>query len=195
MKKIFIVEDEIVVAKDIECILTVDNQFEVVDIATSYQMAKKKLCMARPDLILCDINLKGSKTGLDLMEEISQQCNVPFIFITAYSDVETLEKAGKLGPHSYITKPFNEKQLLSSVNIALLANDNNEVSAPTDRELSVIKLLAKGLSSKQIAEVLCISSSTVETHRKNLIAKYGINKTAELVCLATAKGWVDYQEG
>jgi response regulator of citrate/malate metabolism len=49
MKKIFIVEDEIVVAKDIECILTVDNQFEVVDIATSYQMAKKKLCMARPE--------------------------------------------------------------------------------------------------------------------------------------------------
>jgi len=193
MKEIFIIEDEIVVAKDIECILSTEKQFKVIDIATNYEMAKKKLRMAKPDLILCDINLKGPKTGIDLMDEVMQQYNTPFIFITAYSDVETLEKAGKLRPHNYITKPFNEKQLISSVKIALLADDKNTVNAPTDRELSIIKLLAKGLSSKEIAEILSISSYTVETHRKNLIAKYGINKTAELICLATAKGWVNYQ--
>ncbi len=194
MKEIFIIEDEIVVAKDIECILSEEKQFKVIDIATSYEIARRKLRMVKPDLILCDINLKGPKTGIDLMGEVMQQYNIPFIFITAYSDVETLEKAGRLKPHNYITKPFNEKQLISSVKIALLASDNTEVSTPTNRELSVIKLLAKGLSSKQIAEILSISSSTVETHRKNLIAKYGINKTAELICLATAKGWVNYQE-
>ncbi|MFW6224993.1 MAG: response regulator [Bacteroidota bacterium] len=194
MKEIFIIEDEIVVAKDIECILSEEKQFKVIDIATSYEIARRKLRMVKPHLILCDINLKGPKTGIDLMGEVMQQYNIPFIFITAYSDVETLEKAGRLKPHNYITKPFNEKQLISSVKIALLASDNTEVSTPTNRELSVIKLLAKGLSSKQIAEILSISSSTVETHRKNLIAKYGINKTAELICLATAKGWVNYQE-
>lgn len=182
------------VAKDIECILSAEEQFRVIDIATSYEMARKKLKMTRPDLILCDINLKGPKTGIDLMEEVMQQYNIPFIFITAYSDVETLEKAGKLKPHNYITKPFNEKQLVSSVKIALMANDETDLSAPTPRELSIINLLAKGLSSKQIADKLCISTYTVETHRKNLIAKYGINKTAELICLATAKSWVDYQE-
>ncbi len=193
MKEIFIIEDEIVVAKDIECILSTEEQFKVIDIATSYEMAKKKLLMLKPDLILCDINLKGDKSGIDLMGEVMQQSNIPFIFITAYSDVETLQKAGKLRPRNYITKPFNEKQLVSSVKIALLANDKAPVNAPTDRELSIIKLLAKGYSSKKIADILSISSYTVETHRKNLIAKYGINKTGELICLATAKGWVNYE--
>lgn len=190
MKNIFIVEDEIVVAKDIECILTAKG-YNVVDIATSYEMAKKKLLLVRPDLILCDINLSGSKTGIDLMQELHTKYCIPFIFITAYSDMETIEKASKLKPLNYITKPFNEKQLISSVKLALVTS--NEPDKPTQKEQIVLNLLAKGKSSKQIAEALSISFNTVETHRKNMMSKYAVNTTAELICMATAKGWVVYQ--
>ena len=189
MKKLFIVEDEIVVAKDIECVLS-EKGYDVVGVATSFEMAKMKLLTVSPDLILCDINLNGTKTGIDLMREVQDKYYIPFIFITAYSDVETIKKASKLKPLNYITKPFNEKQLVSSIKLALISEP--EPSTPTVRELSIINLLAKGLNSKQIAETLSISFNTVETHRKKMMSKYSVKTTAELICMATSKGWVTY---
>lgn len=186
-KKIFIVEDEIVVAKDLEYMLS-SMDYDVMGIATSYEIAKSKLLTQKPDLILCDINLNGSKNGIDLMEEVQTKYSIPFIFITAYSDIATIEKANRLKPVNYITKPFNEKQLLTSVCIALIKEQAQDT--PTSRELSILNLLAKGKSSKQIAEDLCISFNTVESHRKKLMKKYNTKSSAELICISTMMGWI-----
>ena len=191
MKRIFIVEDEIIVAKDLEYMLSA-KEFEVIGIATSYESAKQKLLMSKPDLILCDINLKGKKTGIDLMQEVQNKYNIPFIFITAYSDMDTIERANKLNPINYITKPFNEKQLISSIRIALIEEVDSD--KPTSREQVVLNLIAKGRNSKQIADELNISFNTVETHRKNLLRKYNVKTAAELVCLATSKGWIIFNK-
>lgn len=190
MKKILIIEDEIIVAKDIEQIL-VSNGFEVIGIASSYQKALTKLQTNKPDLILCDINLNSEKTGIELMTELDTKLSVPFIFISAYTDLETVKKAYSISPKNYLTKPFNEKQLLTSVQVALLSNTH--YVEPSSRELSIIKLLSQGKSSKEIAEELVISFFTVETHRKNMMKKYDVQTTAELICLATSSGWINYK--
>jgi DNA-binding NarL/FixJ family response regulator len=192
MKRVFIVENEIIIAKDIERVLS-SNGYETIGIATTYDLAGKEIPNLKPDIILCDINLDGPRDGIYLMAEIHTKCNIPVIFITAHCDADTLAKASKVKPAGYITKPFTANQVLSSVALALASK--SEPETPSLRELDVLKLMANGKTSQQIAETLSISFNTVETHRKNLLKKYSVNTTAQLMCLATSKGWVEYGLG
>lgn len=193
MKKILIIEDEVVVAKSMDKILS-NNGYDIIGFASNYKEAKEKLLTSSPDLILCDINLNDSKTGIDLMKEFDTKFNVPFIFITAYTDDKIINEAEKLHPQNYLTKPFSEKQLTVSVERVFRQQRLISSDAPTNRELSILKLVGKGYSTKQIADELSISFNTVESHRKNLMKKYEVSSMAELVCLATSKGWITYAE-
>ena len=192
MKSILIIEDEILVAKSIEKIL-VNYGYNVVGIALNTRQAKQLILSNSIDLILSDINLNEVKSGIDFITEVKSISTVPFIFISSYSDRYTLEQADQLCPFTYITKPFSEKQLIASVNRIFL-NMHEESSTPSDRELVILNLISKGFSTKEIAETLSISFHTVESHRKNLLNKYGVKSMAELICLATSKGWITYQE-
>lgn len=193
MKRIFIVEDEIVVASGIKDILE-NNGYEVTGIATNYKAAKEKLLITKNDLILCDINLGESRTGIDLMREIKGKYNLPFIFISAYTSLDIIEKANKTEPINYITKPFNENQLLVSIKRAI-ATLNSKLAnfEPTEREKHIIQLLANGLSSKDIAGKLSLSYYTVETHRKKLVKKFNVKNVNELISKAMSNQWVTYQ--
>ncbi len=190
MKKIFIIEDEILVAKDLEQTI-IRAGYSVIGVAASYKKAQHKLATLTPDLILCDINLNGEKDGVDLMQEVQLTDPVPFIFITAYSDQATLKRATALGPENYLTKPFSETQLLTSLSFALQGDDT--IEAPTQRELSILNLLAKGKNSRQISDTIGLSFHTIETHRKNMMKKFGVKSSAELMCLATSKKWISFQ--
>jgi DNA-binding NarL/FixJ family response regulator len=193
LKRIFIIEDEIVVAKSIAKMLS-NYGYKIAEITTSYKEAKEKILTAKPHLILCDINLNSEKTGIELMKELNPKYNIPFIFISAYSDVQTLQKANTAAPCNYITKPFNEKQLLVSIERVFGNIENIRNIKPTDRELSILKLIGKGYSSKEIASELSISFNTVETHRKNLIKKYNVNSMNELICMAASEKWIKYEK-
>jgi len=193
IKRVFIVEDEIIVAKGIEDILT-HNGYEVVAIATNYKMAKQKLGCTIFDIILCDINLNSEKTGIELMEEMASICNVPYIFISAYDDIETIRKTNYLTAANYITKPFNEKQILTCLHrIFEQPEQDEDILLPTDREKSILQLVGHGYSTKEIAEKLNIAFNTVETHRKNLFIKYNVKTMAELICYSTAMGWIEHK--
>jgi two-component system, response regulator PdtaR len=189
MKNIFIIEDEIIVAKSIEDILK-NNGYKVAGIATGYEKARELLKVTIPDLILCDINLNSNNTGIQLMEEVNLKYNIPFIFISAYDSKEMVKAAINTQPLNYITKPFNEKQLLVSIATAFEQMDNQGEGQPTNKEVHVLQLLAKGLSTKEIAEELSLSYHTIETHRKNMLHKFQVKNIANLVFLATSKGWI-----
>lgn len=189
--KIFIVEDEIVVANDIKQILK-SNGFNVVGLATRYKEAKSKILELNPDIVLCDINLHEEKTGISLMQEMSEKCDFRIIFISAYSDHETIEKANLVTPFNYLTKPFNDRQLITSVRMALLSLQGNSsnIEKPTKRELTIIKLLAKGQTSEDVGNKLFISRNTVDTHRRKMLKKYSMKSTTELVSLAINQHWI-----
>lgn len=115
---ILIVEDEAIVAEDLRMTVT-DLGYTVVGRGSSADEAVTKALKLKPDLILMDIVLKGDKTGIDASCEIKERIDVPIIFLTAYSDIELIDKALTAKPHAYIVKPFQAKQLLASIEMAL----------------------------------------------------------------------------
>jgi DNA-binding NarL/FixJ family response regulator len=190
MERIFIVEDEIIVAKDLAQSLKGEG-FDVVGLASTYEKAREQLPNAAADLILCDINLGGKKGGLELMDELSRIRPTPFIFVSAYSDLDTIKRASQLAPENYLTKPFSMTQLLTSMRLVL--ERTSRKPPPTPRELAIVQALSQGLGTKEIAELLQISTHTVETHRKNLLRKYEVPSSAALLSFAASQNWVRYQ--
>lgn len=115
---IFIVEDESIVAKDIQNSLT-KLGYNVVGIANNGKDAVEKITELMPDLVLMDIMIKGDLTGIDVSEQIKEKISVPVIFLTAYADEGTLAKAKITEPYGYILKPFKEIDLHSTIEMAV----------------------------------------------------------------------------
>lgn len=116
--KIMIVEDEVIVAKDIQRILK-KLGYDALDPYSNGKKALDAIEKLHPDLILLDINLKGSEIdGVQVAEQIQQNYNLPFIFLTAFSDKSTLDRAKLTEPYGYIIKPFEENDIRTSVEIA-----------------------------------------------------------------------------
>ncbi|MEO0311538.1 MAG: hypothetical protein RIQ89_1195, partial [Bacteroidota bacterium] len=116
--KIMIVEDEIIVAKDIQRVLKKLGH-EAFDPFAQGRKALDAIEKLNPDLILLDINLKSSEMdGIMVAEQIHQNYQIPFIFLTAFSDKNTLERAKVTEPYGYIIKPFEEADIRTAVEIA-----------------------------------------------------------------------------
>jgi len=116
--KILIVEDEIIVARDLQANLQ-RMGYEVVGIAVSGRMAVKLATRMRPDLVLMDIALKGNMDGIEAAEEIGGLFDIPVIYLTAHSDTSTFARAKMTRPSGYIIKPFEAKKLEEAIESAL----------------------------------------------------------------------------
>ncbi len=117
--RILIVEDEIIIADTIKRNLTQAGH-EVVGIAISYEEAEVIYVNEKPDLVLLDIRLSGSKTGIDFASFIQQQANPrPFIFLSAQLDSQSINSAKKTFPAGYLTKPIQKNSLNTSIEIAM----------------------------------------------------------------------------
>ena len=117
-EKILIVEDERVVAMDIQNRLK-DLGYSVCGSASSGEDAVKKASELQPDLVLMDIVLKGKMDGIDAAGQIRERFNIPVVYLTAFSDEKTLQRARVTGPHGYILKPFDDRELRSNIEMAL----------------------------------------------------------------------------
>lgn len=116
--RIMIVEDERIIARDLQNRLE-QLGYHVIAIASSGDEAIRKAAYIHPDLVLMDIVLKGDKDGVQTAGQIQSQLNIPLIYITAYGDDGTLERAKTTEPSGYLLKPFHIKELRSSIEIAL----------------------------------------------------------------------------
>jgi signal transduction histidine kinase len=120
---ILIVEDERIIACDIRNSLE-RSGYNVPAIAAYGEHAIEKAEALQPDLILMDIMLKGEMNGIEAAEEIYTRFHIPVIYLTAYSDENTLTKAKYTKPFGYILKPFDETQLIATIEIALSRHQN-----------------------------------------------------------------------
>lgn len=116
--EVLIVEDEFMIAEDLSIRLT-DMGYHVVATASSVAEAELFLTKNSVDLALIDINLIGDKTGINLAQTINQRYNFPFIFLTSLASKEIVEMAKQEKPAAYLLKPFNDKQLEISIQLAL----------------------------------------------------------------------------
>ncbi|NVO01484.1 MAG: response regulator [Bacteroidetes bacterium] len=122
--KILIVEDESIVAKDIQNSLK-KLGYIVPTIVSSGEKAIEEVEQTRPDLILMDIMLKGEMTGIEAANVIRERFDVPVIFLTAYADDNTLNKAKISEPYGYIIKPFKEKELQTTIEMAIYKHEKD----------------------------------------------------------------------
>ena len=175
-KRILIVEDEIIVALDIQEIL---EAFGFTCFACHrYADAMRVLMEQKPNLLICDINLGSAKTGIDFVREakvIFPQLAV--IYVSAFSDKQVAEEAASTGPINYLVKPWNENQLRISVDMAFEQISRSHKAAPaalpdfTPMEKKILTYIGEEKKTKEIADLLFISEKTVKNHRYNMTKK------------------------
>lgn len=120
-KNILIVEDEVLIASQIQLFLEM-NGYNCVGIAVDYTGAIELLESNPVDLILLDIKISGSKNGIDIAKYSNKNLGLPFLFLTSYNDVETLHELKHLNPIGYINKPINDATLLTNIDLYFSSN-------------------------------------------------------------------------
>ena len=133
--KLIVVEDEVIIAENMRQSLN-DLGYEVVNVSNNFEEARYAIEHEVFDLAIMDINLEDNqgRTGLDLATELKKIKDVPFIFITAYSDLDTITNASKLRPSAYLVKPVNDKTMFSTIQVAFQNyNENEAANKPEDK--------------------------------------------------------------
>jgi len=194
MKKILIVEDEPAIAQEIAINLE-QRGFEVSDIAHSSEQALASLYSDKPDVILLDINIDGNKNGIEVAHIINEKYKIPFIYLTSFSDPETIATASATFPYGYIVKPFKDEDIAPAIHMALakhtkdssqglpsLAEINLKVMDKiTEAEYRIIALAWKGMDNSEIAKEAFLSINTVKSHIQRVYSKLQVKNKAQLL--------------
>ena len=192
--RVLIVEDEPVVAATLRRML-IKLDYDVVGSATTYELALYDLERLMPDVVLLDICLEGAKSGVDVAEHMHNNHRIPFIYLTALADQDTLAKAKRTEPAGYILKPFDENDIRVNLEISLYNHaqreklefptpDWNEINKRLDipltkREIDVLKELFEGKTNAKIASDLFLSVNTVKSHLIRLYQKLDVTARTE----------------
>lgn len=135
--KILITEDEILIARELESAL-LDLGYQVVAIAPDGPTALERVMETQPDLVLMDVVLPGEMDGIEVAEQIRDRFHIPVVYLTAYADAETLQRASITEPFGYILKPFQPQELHATLQIALMRHSV---------ELQKLKTLRRSVST------------------------------------------------
>jgi len=116
--KVLVVEDQIIIADNI-CNVIEKLGYYALEPAINYTEASELIKSESPDIAILDIQLSGSKTGIDLAKDIQEENKFPFIFLTSNADKDTLNEAKMVMPSAYLIKPFSKEELFTSIEVAL----------------------------------------------------------------------------
>lgn len=136
MTKILVVEDEVIIAADLKMIL--EKRGYHCDHTDHAEKAMMLMNKNSYQLVLLDIFISGDVDGVDLAKQIRSQFEIPLIFLTSYYDNQTLERVKAIKPEAYIVKPFEERNLIANVELALYRFNQTKVAT-----LPVEKLFVK----------------------------------------------------
>ena len=162
--RVLIVEDEFTIAMDIEQRL-VGLGYEVSGIAVNYNEALPYLIDESVDIILLDINLVEEKSGIDLGKLILDKFNLPVVFLTAYTDAETFQRASAASPMGYLNKPFKDSDIDHALKLALLnysklnSSESTQMSSKIKVQDNFIFIKDKGqLKKVEISDILWVEA-------------------------------------
>lgn len=193
-KRILIVEDDAAIAQDIAFNLE-DKGFVIADIVYTSDKALEALYRLTIDLVVLDIHIKGSKNGIEVARIINEWYRIPFVYLTSYSDPETVLAASLTYPYGYLVKPFKENDLAPAIVTALAKHNvdrgtgypsietlnNLATVAFTKTEYTILKNIIDGQTNQQIAEANFVSINTVKTHINNIFNKMGVHSKIQLI--------------
>jgi DNA-binding NarL/FixJ family response regulator len=211
--RILIVDDHDLVREGIRTMLEQEPGFEVVGEVGDGQEAIRRVRELAPDVVLMDVALPGGIGGLEATEAIlSERPATRVIILTQYEQGEYIRRALKIGAQGYLLKRSASSQLKEAIRtvargerylhpvaaeelVGLVTSgrslDLEEYETLTQRERQVLKLLAEGKTSRDIAKYLGVSLKTAMTHRSNLMAKLGMHSRAEVIKFAIRKGIIE----
>jgi diguanylate cyclase (GGDEF)-like protein len=133
-KKILIVEDESIIAEDISDSL-ISLGYRITGMVYSGEEAIEAAAQFRPDLVLMDVNLQGEMDGITAAAEIRSRFQIPVVYLTAYTDENTLRRVNATKPYGYIVKPFEEKNLHTTIQLALHKHEYDSLTNLPNRSL------------------------------------------------------------
>lgn len=177
-KRILILEDELLQALDLSEFLNKEGYH--TSIVDSFDKGIEELNKFNPQLVICDINLKHNKTGIDFAKEANTiKSGVEIIFITAVTKSQTIIEAQEADPLNYIVKPWKEEQIKVTIQMAfnyILSKQKKHsvIDTLTLSEYKILKMISKQMSSKEIAANLFVSEKTIKNHRHNIIQKLSL---------------------
>src|SRR5207302_1412310 len=124
----------------------------------------KKAAEECPDLVLMDIQLKGRIDGIEAARIVQTRLNVPVVFITAFADDATIQRAKSTEPYGYIVKPFGKRELQSTIEVALYKY-NRERRLKTNEQwiMSVFRSIGEGVLAVDRAGSVCLMNAVAET--------------------------------
>lgn len=197
--KVFIVDDHYMVIEGIHSLLQNEKDIEWTGHATNASSCMAYLQQQTPDVILMDISLPD-KSGIDLCREVKDK--FPGIYIlglSTFNQQSFIEKMMNSGASGYVLKNATREELTEGIRTVITGTPYLSFDAATAlrqvptqsntplitrREKEVLGLIADGLTNNEIAKNLFISVATVDTHRKNLLAKFECKNIASLIRLA-----------
>lgn len=202
-----LVDDHALFRKAMRLLLS-DQGFELVAEAPDARTSFPLIDATRPDVVLLDLRLPGMD-GLTASRELQSRApGSKVVILTAYADQHEIDAAWAAGVAGYMTKTHDAETLFGGIR-AVLAGErylapglqttpplrggarSGPLGALSAREREVFRLLVRGLTTRQIAAELCISSKTVDTHRERILKKLGLHSAVELVRFAAAHDVLD----
>jgi DNA-binding NarL/FixJ family response regulator len=206
--RIFIVDDHPIVLYGIQNLIDQQPDIEVVGTATATQNVRAEIERTSPQVAVVDISLSGC-SGIDLIRDISEQfADLSCLALTAHEDAGYVRQALAAGAKGFVVKRSAATELLQAIRCLLeggsfidptiaarmIIADNDKHGDPSllsTRELTVIQLVARGYSNKEISAQLDLSIKTVETYRVRASEKLDLHTRASLVRYAQANGWLE----
>jgi len=200
--QILIADSNVLIREGLKSLLSGHAGFEVVGEAASSEELEKMLSSRHPNVVVVDYSAPFfDHSTLAIIKEVAPAAKM--LAITDYSEKEAIQKALLAGLAGHLLKDCDRDEIIDAVTsvakgeqfycgkiIDALKDDSvesNPSCAPinlSEREVGVIKLVAEGKTNKEIADMLFLSTHTVMTHRKNVMAKLGVNNTAGIVIYA-----------
>jgi two-component system, NarL family, nitrate/nitrite response regulator NarL len=204
--KIILVDDHSLVNEGISRIISVEKNYKVLEQFTNGFDALSYVKFNAVDLIIMDINMPdmdGIKTTAEI-KKINPEIKI--IGLSMLSDFATVHKMIESGADGYLLKNTSGEELFTAIRQVLegktyvnpelqqmlLKGIRNQKASPhiTEKEKAVLKHVANGLTNKEIAAKLFLGEETIKSHRKNIMSKFNIHNTAELVRYAIENGLI-----
>ena len=208
-KKILLVDDHAVVRMGFKMLIEAETDIKVIGEAESGEAAVKLFQELKPDIIVMDITMPGIG-GLEAIDRImAKDKNTKILVLSAHEDSVHPKRVLNAGAMGYLTKRSAAEELIKAIKsihqgkrylepniaqqmaITQLSGETNPVEILSDREFEVFMALAKGKSTNDIADTLCLSPRTVGTHLYNIKQKLNANNSAEIALIAIRCGLID----
>jgi DNA-binding NarL/FixJ family response regulator len=195
--KVFIVDDHYMVIEGIRSLLHDDSGLEWVGHAMNAESCLAFLRNYLPDVMLMDVNLPD-KSGIELCREVKEKHPSVFVIgLSTFNQQSFIQKMMDNGASGYVLKNATRDELIEAITTVVhgktylsfeagktLQKIKDSPVVLTRREKEVLELIAEGLTNNEIASKLFIGTTTVDTHRKNLLTKFDVKNTATLIRLA-----------